>query len=33
MYVSSTAAQREQPVIDDAVFEEVRRKWLAGEPG
>ncbi|MBQ3860685.1 MAG: Gfo/Idh/MocA family oxidoreductase [Clostridia bacterium] len=33
MYVSSTAAQWEQPVIGDEVYEEVRRKWLAGEPG
>ncbi len=33
MYVSSTAAQWQQPVIEDAVYEEVRRKWLAGEPG
>ena len=33
MYVSPTAAQWKQPVIDDRVYEEVRRKWLAGEPG
>ena len=32
-YVSPTAAQWKQPVIEDAVYEEVRRKWLAGEPG
>ena len=25
--------QWEQPVIPDEVYEEVRRKWLAGEPG
>ena len=33
MYVSSTAAQWKQPEIPDEVYEEVRRKWLAGEPG
>ncbi len=33
MYVSPTAAQWKQPEIPDEVYEEVRRKWLAGEPG
>ncbi len=33
MYVSPTAAQWVQPEIPDEVYEEVRRKWLAGEPG
>jgi len=33
MYVSPTAAQWVQPDIPDEVYEEVRRKWLAGEPG
>ena len=32
-YVSSVAAQWRQEEIGDAVYAEVRRKWLAGEQG
>ena len=32
-YVSSVAAQWNSPEVGDEVYEEVRRKWLAGEPG
>ena len=32
-YVRGDAAQPEQPEIPDEVYEEVRRKWLSGEPG
>ena len=33
MYVSNMFAQPDQSDIPDEVYEEVRRKWLAGEPG
>jgi len=33
MYISNQFAQPDQTPIPDSVYEEVRRRWLAGEPG